>query len=83
VSKSAIVWLLHGDLLHSIDVIDFVMEGVDDLDVLDIRDSIPGVIEMFHVVPEALIMLLPDDLQSLSNRWMLICALEISDEQGT
>jgi hypothetical protein len=75
--------LLHVDLLHSIDVADSVVEGVDDLDVLDIHDSVPGITEMFHVVPEALIMLLSDDLQSLSNRWTLVCALEISDEHGT
>jgi hypothetical protein len=37
--------LLHGDLLHSLDVVDSVAEGVDDLDVLDIRDNIPGVAE--------------------------------------
>jgi hypothetical protein len=35
--------LLHGDLLHSLDVADPIVEGIDDLDVLDIRDSIPGV----------------------------------------
>jgi hypothetical protein len=38
------------------------MESVDDPDVLDIRDIIPGVVEMSHVVPEALIMLLSDGL---------------------
>jgi hypothetical protein len=59
------------------------MESVDDPDVLDIRDSIPGVVEMSHVVLEALIMLLSDGLQSLSSRWMLIQALEVSDEHGT
>jgi hypothetical protein len=52
--------LLHGDLLHSLDVADSITEGVDDLDVLDIRDSIPGIAKMFHVVLEALIMLLLD-----------------------
>jgi hypothetical protein len=30
--------LLHGDLLHSLDVADSVMEGIDDLNVLDILD---------------------------------------------
>jgi hypothetical protein len=28
------------------------VEDIDDLDVLDIRDSVPGIVEMFHVVPE-------------------------------
>ncbi len=60
-----------------------VAEGVDDLDVLDIRDSVPSVVEMFHVVPEARIMLLSDGFQGLCCRWMLICALEVSDENGT
>jgi hypothetical protein len=50
------------------------MEDIDDLDVLDARDSVLGVVEMFHIVPEALIMLLPDGLESLSSRWMLVCA---------
>jgi hypothetical protein len=27
------------------------MEGVDDLDVLDVQDGIPDVVEMFHIVP--------------------------------
>jgi hypothetical protein len=42
--------LLHGDLLHSLDVADSIVKGIDDLDVLDIRDGIPGVVEIFHVV---------------------------------
>jgi hypothetical protein len=60
--------LLHGDLLHDLDVADSVTEGIDDLDVLDVRDSIPSVAEIFHVVLEALIMLLSDGLESLSHR---------------
>jgi hypothetical protein len=75
--------LLHGDLLHGIDVADSVVEDVDDLDVLDVHDSVSSVVEMFHVVPEALIMLLPDGLESLSRRWMVIRALEVLDEYGT
>jgi hypothetical protein len=51
------------------------VEGVDDLDVLDIRDRIPDIAKMFYVVPEALIMLLSDGLESFSSRWMLIRAL--------
>jgi hypothetical protein len=52
--------LLHGNLLHGLDVTDSIMEGVDDLDVLDVQDSVPGIAEMFHVALEALIMLLLD-----------------------
>jgi hypothetical protein len=59
-----------------------MMEGIDDLNVLDVQDGIPSVVEMFHVVPEALIMLLLDGLQSLSSRWMLVCTLEVPDEHG-
>jgi hypothetical protein len=59
------------------------VEGVDYLDVLDVRDSISNIAEMFHVVLEAFIMLLPNGLESLNSRWMLICALEVLDEHGT
>jgi hypothetical protein len=75
--------LLHGNLLHSLDVDDSVMEGVDDLDVLEIQDSVLGIAEIFHVVPEALIMLLLDGLQSLSSRWILVRVLEVPNEHGT
>jgi hypothetical protein len=54
--------LFHGNLLHNLDVTGSVTEDIDDLDILDIRDIIPGIAEMFHVVPEALIMLLLDGL---------------------
>jgi hypothetical protein len=67
--------LLHGDLLHSLDVTNSVVEGVNDLDVLDVRDSVPGIAKMFHVVLKALIMLLSDGIQSLNSRWMLVRAL--------
>jgi hypothetical protein len=59
------------------------MKGIDDLDVLDIRDSIPGIVEMFHIVPEAFIILLPDGLQGFSYRWMLIRTLKIPNKHGT
>jgi hypothetical protein len=74
---------LHGDLLHNLDIADSIAEGVDDLDVLDIRDSIHGVAKIFHIVPEALIILLHDGLESLSSRWTLVHALEVSDEHDT
>jgi hypothetical protein len=59
------------------------MEGIDDLDVLDVWDSIPGIAEMLHVVLKTLIMLLPDGLRGLCCRWSLVCALEVPDEHGT
>jgi hypothetical protein len=50
--------LLHGYLIHSLDITDPVVKGVDDLNVLDVRDSITGIAEAFHVIPKALIRLL-------------------------
>jgi hypothetical protein len=75
--------LLHGNLLHSLDVADSVTEGVNDLDVLDIWGSIPNIAETFYVVSEALIRRLTYSLESLSSIWMRICALEVSDEHDT
>jgi hypothetical protein len=68
--------LLHGNLLHGLEIADPVMKGIDDLDVLDIRDSVPSIAETFDIVPETLIMLLPDGFQGLSTRWMFIHALK-------
>jgi hypothetical protein len=59
------------------------VECIDDLVVLDISDIIPGITEMFHRVPETLIMLLPDDLQGLCCRWTLVRALEVLNEHNT
>jgi hypothetical protein len=54
--------LPHGDHLHSLDVVDYIIENIDDLNVLHIQDSVPSIAEMFHVAPEVLIMHLPDGL---------------------
>jgi hypothetical protein len=81
--NSHCLMFLHGDLLHGLDVADSVTEGIDDLDILDVRDSIPSIAKMFHIVLEALIMLLPDGLESLSSRWTLVCALEVPNEHDT
>jgi hypothetical protein len=59
------------------------MEGIDDLSVLNICDSIFDIIEMFHVIPEALIMLLLNSLQGFNSGGMLICALEVANQHGT
>jgi hypothetical protein len=75
--------LLNGDLLCSLHVADPIVKGIDNLDVLDIRYSVPGIVEMFHVDPKTLIMLLPDGLQGLYCRWTLICALKVPNEHGT
>jgi hypothetical protein len=75
--------LLHCNLLNNLDVSHPVAKGIDDLDVLDIRDSVPGVTEMFHIVPEAFIMLLLDGLHGFSCRWMLVYTLKVSNKHGT
>jgi hypothetical protein len=72
--------LLHGDLLHSLDVTNSVTESIDDPDVVDVQDGIPGIAETFYVVLDALIMLLLDGLQSLSSRWTLVCILKVPYE---
>jgi hypothetical protein len=75
--------LLHGDLLHGLDVTDYISKGINDLNVLDVRDSVPDITEMFHVVLKALIILLSDGLVSLSSRWTLVRSLEVPDEHST
>jgi hypothetical protein len=74
--------LLVGDLLYSHDVCDPIMEGIDDLNVFDVKNSIPGIAKTFQVISKAFIILLLDGLQSFGSRWPLICALEIADEHG-
>jgi hypothetical protein len=59
------------------------MEGIDDLDVLDIQDSISSIAEMFHVVLEAFIMHLLDGIHGLCSGWTLVCTLEVPNEHGT
>jgi hypothetical protein len=56
------------------------MESVDDLDVLNIWDSISGITEIFHIVLKVFIMFLPNGLKGLSSRCPLVCALEVPDE---
>jgi hypothetical protein len=75
--------LFHGNLLHCFDVVDPITEGIDDLDVLNVQDSILGIAKMFHVVLEALITLLLDGLQHLCSRRTLVHALKVPDEYGT
>jgi hypothetical protein len=60
-----------------------VVEGVDDLNVLDVWDSVAGIAEMLDVVSETLIVLLLDGLEGLSSGWMLVCSLEVPNEHGT
>jgi hypothetical protein len=75
--------LLHGYLFHSFNIADAIMEGVNDLDILNVRDAIFGIAEMLDIITETLIMLLLDGLEGLNSRRMLIGALEVPDEHGT
>jgi hypothetical protein len=60
--------LLHGYLFHSFDIADAITEGVNDLDVLDVRDAISSIAEMLYIIVEALITLLLDGLEGLGSR---------------
>jgi hypothetical protein len=75
--------LLHGYPFHSLDITDAITECIDDLDVLDVRDAISGIAEMFNIITETLIMLLLDGLEGLDSRWMLIGALKVPEEYDT
>jgi hypothetical protein len=54
-------WLLHDDLLDSLDVGDVVAEDIDDFDILYFWNNAPGIAETFHEILEAFIALLLDD----------------------
>jgi hypothetical protein len=75
--------LLHGYLFHNFDIADTIMEGINDLDVLDVRDAVSGIVEMLDIIAETLIMLMLDGIEGLGSRWTLIGALEVPDEHGT
>jgi hypothetical protein len=72
--------LLHHYLFHSFEIADAITEGVNNLDVLDVRDVISGIAEPLDIITETLIVLL---LDGLDGRWTLIGALEVPDEHGT
>jgi hypothetical protein len=59
------------------------MEGVNNLDVLDVRDAISGIAEKLDIITETHIMLLLDGLKGLGGRWTFIGALKVLDEHGT
>jgi hypothetical protein len=67
---------------HRLDIADPITKGIDDLDALDVRYSIPGIAETFHIVPETFIMLLSNGLQGLYYRQTLVCDIEVPDEHG-
>jgi hypothetical protein len=75
--------IFHGDLLHGLYIVDPITESIDDFNVLDIWDIVPGIAETFHVVLEAFIMFLPGGLQGLNSRWTVVRALQVLNEHGT
>jgi hypothetical protein len=76
-------WALHSYLFHSFNIADAIMEGVNDLNVLNVRDVISGIAEMLDIIVKTLIMLLLDGLEGLGSRRTPIGALEVPDEHGT
>jgi hypothetical protein len=86
VERSSLLLLyrfLNGDLLNCFKIGDLVVEGIDDLNVLDVQDSIFGIAATFHIVLETFIMLLLDGLQSFYCGRLLVRTLEVLDEHGT
>jgi hypothetical protein len=75
--------LLHRDLFHGFEIDDAISEGVNNLDVLNVRNVVSGIAEMLDIITKTLIMLLLDGLESLSGRWALIGDLKVPDEYGT
>jgi hypothetical protein len=75
--------LLHCYLFHSFEIADAITEGVNNLDVLDVRDAVSSIAETLDIITETLIMLLLDGLEGFGCRWTLIGALEVPDEYGT
>jgi hypothetical protein len=47
----------------SLVIADPVTKDIDDLDILNVWDSVPGVVEMFHIILKTFLMLLSDGLQ--------------------
>jgi hypothetical protein len=84
VSNSATIFgLLHGYLFHSFIIANAITEGINNLNVLDVWDTISGNAEMLDIITETLIMLLLDGLEGLSSRQTLVGALEVPNEYGT
>jgi hypothetical protein len=75
--------LLRGNLLDSLNIVDPITEGTNELDVLDVLDSVPGIAKIFHIIPKALIGLLLDSLQGFSSGGTLACALKVPNEHDT
>jgi hypothetical protein len=75
--------LLYCYFFHSFEIADAITEGVNNLDVLNVRGAVSGIVEMHDIIMESLIVFLLDGLEGLGGRWTLIGALKVSDEHGT
>jgi hypothetical protein len=75
--------LLHRYLFHGFEIADTISEGVNNLDVLDVRDTVSGIAKMLDIITETLVMLLLDGLEGLGGRWTFIGALEVPNEHDT
>jgi hypothetical protein len=59
------------------------MEDVNNLNVLDVRDTVSGIAEALDIITETFIMPLLDGLEGLDSRRTLVGALEVPNEHGT
>jgi hypothetical protein len=75
--------LLYDNLLDNLDITDPIMKGIYDLNVLNVRDSVPDIAETFHIIPKALIVVMLDGFHGFSGGWILVRALEVPDEHYT
>jgi hypothetical protein len=74
---------LHCYLFHSFEIAYAIAKGVNNLDVLNVRDVNSCIAETLDIIIKTLIMLLLDGLEGLGGRWTLIGALKVFDEHGT
>jgi hypothetical protein len=75
--------LLHGYLFHSFNIADAITEGVNNLNVLDVRDTVSDIAETLDIIMKTLIMLLLDGLEGLGSKRMLIGVVKVPNEHDT
>jgi hypothetical protein len=64
--------LLHRYLFHGLGIADAISEGVNNVDVLDVRDAVSGIAETLDIITGTLVVLLLNGLEGLGGRWTLI-----------
>jgi hypothetical protein len=45
--------LLHRYLFHGFEIADTILEGVNNLDVLDVRDAVSSIVETFDIITDS------------------------------